>query len=103
MTHEDNVKALGGLYKSTQREVNHTEEQIESKPWIVKELEVRKDVLHRVLVNLQNFNRHFGTLFATSGYRISTRIECALDWALVDVENARLGENRVHTCCPVNF
>jgi hypothetical protein len=105
MTHEDNVKELDGSYKSTQRKVNHTEEQIESKPWMVKELEVWKDLLHRVHVNLQkltDFNRHFGTLFATSGYKISMRIECALDWALVDVENARRGENRVHTCCPVN-
>ncbi|KAI9762376.1 MAG: hypothetical protein M1840_001269 [Geoglossum simile] len=67
-------------------------------PWTVRDLEKTEDVLHRARDNLQkasDFDRPFGTVFATSGYKISPRIGCSLDWALVDVESIRLGENKI--------
>ncbi|KAI9759457.1 MAG: hypothetical protein M1840_003267, partial [Geoglossum simile] len=86
--------------ESIKQDIRQLEEEIESKPRTTKRLERAKDTLHRVQNDFQTaleFDRHCGTVFATSGYTSSTRIGCALDWALVDVQSTRRGGNEVHT------
>src|SRR5437016_9444077 len=46
---------------------------------------------------VRTFNRQFGEVFATSGYRRASRGAsrgCCLDWGLIEVDMKRIGQNR---------
>ena len=38
---------------------------------------------------------HYGKVVASSGFRVSTQTRHALDWALISVDDARVGDNKV--------
>jgi len=98
MAHERDIKDLEKTCEDLEREVNQLQGEVEYKPWIARDLEMAKNVYRRTHSELQtvlNFDHHFGTVFATSGCKISTRLGYSLDWALVDVQNTRQGENKV--------
>ncbi|KAI9773303.1 MAG: hypothetical protein M1839_002163 [Geoglossum umbratile] len=42
----------------------------------------------------QSFDSKFGTIHATSGFLISKRRNCSVDWALVEVDKHRQGSNK---------
>ncbi|KAI9784443.1 MAG: hypothetical protein M1839_002099 [Geoglossum umbratile] len=78
--------------------VKRLREQVEYEPWRVRELEMMEDMVRITSNKLQtalDFDPHFGTVFATSGYKISATRRCSLDWALVDISDTRRGENKV--------
>ncbi|KAI9780085.1 MAG: hypothetical protein M1839_007069 [Geoglossum umbratile] len=65
--------------ETVEQEVYQLQEEVEGKPRIVKELEIVEDIPCKVCNDLQkviDFDHHFGTVFATSGYKTSTRIGC---------------------------
>ena len=99
MAREQDIKDMEKECENLEREVNQLQGEIEYKPSMVRNLEMAETVYHMTHSELQtalNFDHHFGTVFATSGCKISTRLGCSLDWALVDVRNTRQGENKVY-------
>ena len=54
----------------------------------------RRTTAERLLSEVRSFDRGFGHVWATSGYRIAGR-GCALDWGLVRVDSRRAGLNEV--------
>lgn len=99
--HGKTIRKQHELCESIEQEISQHQVQVKDMPRIAGQLEMEKNVLRGVRDSLQKFiefNQDFGTVFATSGYRISTRIGCSIDWALVDVPFARRGENKVHIC-----
>ncbi|KAI9861192.1 MAG: hypothetical protein M1813_005365 [Trichoglossum hirsutum] len=98
MARERDIKDLEKTCEDLEREVYQLQEEVEDRPWMARNLEMAENVYrtaHSELQTVQNFDHHFGTVFATSGCKISRRLGCSLDWALVDVRNTRQGENRV--------
>ena len=64
---------------------------------MLKALPIRKAWLAEqkaVVDEVQTFNRQFGKVFATSGYRRASR-GCCLDWGLIEVDMKRIGQNKV--------
>lgn len=45
--------------------------------------------------NLNENDLNFGKVLASSGFRTSKRGNHCLDWALVEIDNGRVGENQV--------
>lgn len=58
-----------------------------------KESQVVKKAIARV-AELKEFHLSFGRIFASSGFRIAAT-GCAVDWALVEVDEERIGGNVV--------
>jgi len=77
-----------------------TEEMIQNgmasavrKQGLGKESQVVKKAIARV-AELKEFHLPFGRIFASSGFRIAAT-GCAVDWALVEVDEERIGGNVV--------
>jgi hypothetical protein len=106
MARERDIKDLEKTCEDLEREVYQLQGEVEYKSWMARNLEMAENVnrtTHSELQTVHNFDHYFGTVFATSGCKISTRLGCSLDWALVNVRNTRQGENKVCTSCLVAF
>jgi hypothetical protein len=51
----------------------------------------------KLLSEARSFDSKFGTIHASSGFLISKRRNCSVDWALVEVDKNRQGGNQVCT------
>lgn len=63
----------------------------------IKKLERReteKVLLLEKISNMRKFNRHFGTVLATSGHSVAKEGH-SLDWGLIQVKEDRMGSNKV--------
>ena len=49
----------------------------------------------KVSQNLNKNDLHVGKVLASSGFRISKKGNHCLDWALIEIDNERIGENQV--------
>ncbi|KAI9860889.1 MAG: hypothetical protein M1813_005567 [Trichoglossum hirsutum] len=98
MAREEDISAKRKVLLLDEGSVKELQEEVEYKPWKARNLEVAENsfrISGNELKKALDFDHHFGTVFATSGYKISTTLRCALDWALVDVQYTRRGENKV--------
>jgi hypothetical protein len=106
MIRAENIRRQHQACENWERRVHQLQEEIEYKPWMAGELKMMENSLPMIRNDLQKaleFDHHFGTVFATSGYKTSTSLGCSLDWALVDVEYTRQCKNKVCTSYLVIF
>src|SRR5579862_345594 len=105
MAREEDISAKRKVLLLDERDIKELQEEVEFKPWKARNLEVAERsfrISGNELKKALDFDHHFGTVFATSGYKTSTTLQCSLDWALVDVQDTRRGENKVCTPCLVS-
>ncbi|KAH0551620.1 hypothetical protein GP486_007161 [Trichoglossum hirsutum] len=96
--HNGNISRLRNSCERFERDIYQFQGQVGSEPGVARDLEMTRHALQRQRSNLQStrdFDTHFGTVVATSGYRKSEKSACSLDWALVDVQYTRRGRNEV--------
>ncbi|KAI9769452.1 MAG: hypothetical protein M1839_003666 [Geoglossum umbratile] len=98
MARAEDISELRVALHHHKERVKELQEEVKYKPWKARDLEVPENAFRIIGDELQkalDFDHHFGTVFATSGYKISTTLQCAPDWAPVDIQYTRQGENKV--------
>ncbi len=85
--------AMQDYRKETEEMIQNGMASAVRKQGLGKESQVVKKAIARV-AELKEFHSHFGRIFASSGFRIAAT-GCAVDWALVEVDEERIGGNVV--------
>lgn len=97
---EEDLERLSSVIASQQAHIEGLEAQIEA-GWVTESRIQGLEVMRRRAAGLAamqatkaSFDRSFGSIFGTSGYRTASK-GCALDWGIVQVDSRRLGPNEV--------
>lgn len=96
----DTIKGLEGNAADHLKRIKKMQEDIEmglvSKGIIrgLKRAEEERALFLQQLLRIRNFDRHFGSVLATSGYNVASEGH-TLDWGLIHVQQNRIGYNRV--------